>query len=127
MMNFSSLCAFEDEPGVVPASAARMDSTDTSVLSEKVEVQSLSATAIVVIGSWPPHCHRSRDAWANDFKGLLVRRDVLHPGKGIIKQDTVPSRTGADAIESIPGHLVQRSRRSTCCFCILNSNNILRP
>ena len=105
-MNFSSLCAFDDEPGVVPASSARMDSTDTSVLSEKVEVQSLSATAIVVIGSWLPHCHRSRDAWANDVKGLPVRRDVLHPGKDIIKQDRLPSRTGADALESISGEFV---------------------
>ena len=125
-MKFSSLCAFENEPGVVLAFAARMDSTDSSVLSEKVEVQSLSATAIVVIGSWPPHCHRSRDAWANDVKGLPVRRDVLHPGKDIIKQDRVPTRTGADAIESIPSHVVQRSRRSKCCLCILNSNNIPR-
>ena len=105
-MKFSSLCAFEDEPGVAPACAARVDSTDSFVLSEKVEVQSLSATAIAVIGSWPPHGHRSRDAWANDVKGLPVRRDVLHPGEDIIKQDRLPSRTGADAPESISSQVV---------------------
>ena len=120
-------CIFDDKLGVVLGFLSWVNSADSAVRSVEVEVQTLCATTIAVYASWLPHGDRSLNAWTNDFRALPVCCNILHPWEEIIKHDRLPSRPVADAIESVPGQVVQRSRRSTCCFCLLSCNNILRP
>ena len=121
-----SLYVLEAQLGVTPGPPAWVNSTDSAIRPVEAEVQTLRATTIAVYAFWLPHGDRLVNAWTNDFRALPVCCNILHPWEEIIKHDRLPSRPVADAIESLPGQVVQRSRRSKCCFCLLNSNNILR-
>ena len=120
-------CIFDDKLGVVLGFLSWVNSADSAVRSVEVEVQTWRATTIAVYASWLPHGDRLVNAWTNDFRALPVCCNILHPWEEIIKHDRLPSRPVADAIESVPGQVVQRSRRSTCFFCLLNCNSIIRP
>ena len=126
-MSCSASAALAVRLGVLAAFEAWVNSADSAVRSVEVEVQTLCATTIAVYAFWLPHGDRLVNAWTNDFRALPVCCNILHPWEEIIKHDRLLSRPVADAIESVPGQVVQRSRRSTCCFCLLNCNNILRP
>ena len=119
-------CIFGDKLGVELGSASWVNSADSAVRSVEVEVQTWCATTIAVPASWLPHGDRSLNAWTNDFRALPVCCNILHPWEETIKRDRLPSRPVAVGIESVPGQVVQRSRRSTSCFCLLNCNNILK-
>ena len=67
----------EDQLGVILASLAWVNTTDSAVRPVEAEVQTWRATTICVIRASEPLGLRKCNAWTNDFRTLAVCCNVL--------------------------------------------------